>query len=103
MANQPSNTTLEPAIAVALLDKLSTDDTFREMFQKNPQAALQAIGHPETTGAATCLSKVSGLSLASKEILAASRDELFDLLTNSLSLQPHKLCTIPPSKSLSDK
>ena len=63
----------------SLLDKLSSDDTFREQFQKDPRSALAAVGHEPSAdasvaeGAWMCM----GVSqLASKEAIKASRDAL---------------------------
>ena len=36
---------LPAAIAEKLLDELSTDDAFRDLFEKNPRAALKQIGY----------------------------------------------------------
>jgi putative modified peptide len=63
----------------SLLDKLSSDDDFRGLFQKDPRAALAAVGHKPALdtsvkeGAWMCMS-VS--QLASKEAIKASRDSL---------------------------
>jgi putative modified peptide len=71
---------LSDELADKLLDKLSTDDTFRAHFQSNPRAALASIGF---AAAANAGADEHGLwsccavpQLASKEAIAASRDEL---------------------------
>jgi putative modified peptide len=63
-----------------LLDKLSSDDSFREQFAADPRAALASLGDenarsavPGARGAWTCLT-VS--KLASKEQISAGRQEL---------------------------
>lgn len=63
----------------SLLDKLATDDDFRASFQKDPRAALAAVGHKPSAdakvveGAWMCM----GVSqLASKEAIKASRTAL---------------------------
>jgi putative modified peptide len=63
-----------------LLDKLSSDNAFRALFETDPRAALASLGDQEAQSAApgargvwTCLA-VS--QLASKEHIAASRQEL---------------------------
>ena len=70
-----------PKVVDALLDKLSSDDDFRDLFQKDPREALRRVGHetPEQSvdvagsdPVLCCHSK----SLASKEQLRASRDQL---------------------------
>ena len=73
-------------VADALLDKLSSDDKFRELFERNPHAALHQLGHDtpkELVGIAgsdpvMCLT--SG-GLASKEQIRAARSELQEQLT----------------------
>lgn len=63
----------------ALLDKLSSDDDFRSLFQKDPRQALAAIGHKASAdasvekGAWLCMGVAQ---LASKESIKASRDVL---------------------------
>jgi putative modified peptide len=70
---------LSDETADRLLDKLSTDDEFRAQFQRNPRKALASVGHKAAadesvkSGAWSCMA-VS--ELASKEAIAASRDEL---------------------------
>ncbi len=74
-------------VADKLLDKLSSDDDFRALFQRNPRAALQQVGHvtPETDrdvkGAdpVLCCNNVS--TLASKEQIRAARAQLHAQLT----------------------
>ena len=70
---------LDPATADTLLDRLSSDDAFRDLFQRSPREALASIGHGDAAnkslaeGSWTCLA-VS--QLASKETIRATRDEL---------------------------
>lgn len=73
--------------ATSLLDKLSSDDAFRAQFQKDPAAALTALGMP--TALAECC---KGKKLASKDVLAKSRNDLTALLTSKLALNVHDLC-----------
>ena len=74
----------------ALLDKLASDDEFRETFQKNPRKALAAVGHKPSgdssvaQGAWTCLA-VS--RLADKETIRASRDKLREQLLSASAAQ----------------
>lgn len=69
-----------------LLDKLASDDGFRDAFQKSPRSALASIGHKaaadpkETEGAWMCMS-VS--QLASKEAIKASHSALREQLLAS--------------------
>jgi putative modified peptide len=70
---------LSDETADKLLDRLSSDDEFRAQFVKDPRKALAAVGHAPAAdekiseGSWSCLA-VS--SLASKETIRASRDEL---------------------------
>jgi putative modified peptide len=84
---------LDPKIADKLLDLLSTDDDFRDLFQKDPQVALQQVGYSEGTASAT--SKASSApsfaaccrvdTLASKEVILAARSEIKKMLTSGLA------------------
>ncbi len=77
----------DPKVIKTLLDRLTTDDDFRELFQKDASAALAEAGHraPSDTlrtglsaapSAGTCLQMQAGASLASKEDIAAQRAKL---------------------------
>lgn len=73
-----------------LLDLLSTDDQFRDLFQRDAQSALVQAGYEAPAGAesaaatsgAACMQLSSGDSLASKEQIARDRAKL----ESSLSL-----------------
>ena len=77
-------------VADALLDKLSSDDKFRELFQRNPRAALHQIGHetPKDVEGISgsdpimCLTSTGGL--ASKEDISAARGQLQEQLTGGM-------------------
>jgi putative modified peptide len=77
---------LSDETADRLLDKLSTDDAFREQFQNDPRAALAAVGHAEAAdagvkeGAWSCMAVQQ---LASKEAIKASRDVMRKQLTQA--------------------
>ena len=64
-----------PDVADKLLDKLSSDDEFRDLFQKNPRAALRQIGHEtpdsnrDVRGADPVLCCYNLQGLASKEAI----------------------------------
>ena len=81
-----SAVTLTSAHAHALVDRLATDDVFRELFRRDTPAALRAIGVPEA--AAAC---VATRNLASKETFAAAREAMCRQLTGTLDLQVHLL------------
>lgn len=48
---------LDPKVADKLLDLLGTDNEFRRLFKKDPQAALAQVGHPEAKAAVAALRK----------------------------------------------
>jgi putative modified peptide len=56
-----------------LLDLLATDDSFRELFERNPEAAFERLGYPPTAGQLECCKP---RKLASKDVIEASRDEM---------------------------
>ncbi|GAB3344617.1 NHLP-related RiPP peptide [Lysobacter tyrosinilyticus] len=60
MAKQKS-APLDPKVADKLLDLLSTDNAFRRLFKKDPQAALAQAGHPEAKAALAAQRKGSPL------------------------------------------
>ena len=75
-----------PANVVAsLLDKLGSDDKFRDLFQKNPAAALKQVGAAEPEACAACMTVTK---LASKDAIKASSKALTAQLTKTLMLQP---------------
>ncbi len=82
---------LSPEIVDKLLDKLSSDDEFRAVFQKNPRIALAYLGHEGATNAGP---KDEGVwacarcdQLASKETISTTRDELQKQLMTSLAVK----------------
>ena len=85
MANSPK--ALPPKVVAYLLDKLSSDDTFRELFVSNPVAALKQAGAPDPEDCARCM-KVS--TLAKKEVIQQTRKALENQLSN-LALTPPQL------------
>ena len=81
-----SNPALPKDVVAALLDKLSADDAFRDLFAKDPAAALKRVGASEADaeGCARCL-KVS--KLADKKVIQESRAALTTKLTASMDLR----------------
>ncbi|KFN43963.1 NHLP-related RiPP peptide [Arenimonas oryziterrae] len=73
---------LSPKVVDALLDKLSSDDDFRALFQKNPRAALRQVGHvtPEedrdVRGADPVLCCYNLHGLADKETIKQGRSRI---------------------------
>ena len=78
--------TLEATHVNALLDRLATDDVFRELYKRDTRAALRAVGVPEA--AAMC---IATKNLASKETFVAARDALFAQLSSTLMYTPFLL------------
>ena len=68
---------LPPRIAKLLLDKLETDDAFRDAFAKSPGQALRSIGHAD---AAPCLALKPGTTLASPAQIKAQRSKIEGLM-----------------------
>lgn len=75
-------------IADKLLDRLSSDDDFRALFQKDAAAALNSLGHSEPAGPASKDSALKCLrceSLPTKEAFVQSRDAYRKQLTSMLN------------------
>jgi putative modified peptide len=73
-----------------LLDKLSSDDDFRDHFTRDPHSALASLGHSIDASQrgvagvdpAACLGGMSA-NLASKEDISAARDSLHEQLSSA--------------------
>lgn len=97
---------LDAKIADKLLDLLSTDDEFREHFQRDHLSALRAIGHmsPQPEKVTACGLALSATQpepfreckvrqLASKESIAAARNEIRSMLLQGLDQTTPQLDT----------
>ena len=88
---------LDPKVADRLLDLLGSDNAFRRLFKKDPQAALAQVGHAEakavlaarkagapapTQSTASCCQVAR---IAPKATIVRARDELKAMLTQSLA------------------
>ena len=101
---------LDPKVADKLLDLLSTDNEFRRLFKKDPQAALAQVGHPEAKAAVAALRKGPPFTppgpppsvppvwscckvdrIAPKADIIKARTELRTMLTSSLAQTPPML------------
>ncbi|MCM2336128.1 MAG: NHLP-related RiPP peptide [Pseudomonas sp.] len=103
MTTTTTTAALAPAIADRLLDLLSTDDLFRERFQRDPLAALQSIGHeaPPPAQMTACGETIAAMpqpfaeckvrELAPKETIAAARAEIRAMLLRGLAQETPKL------------
>ena len=68
---------LPPRIAKLLLDKLETDNDFRDAFVSSPEQALRSMGQTE---AAPCMALKAGQTLASPEQIKAQRAKLQEVM-----------------------
>jgi putative modified peptide len=79
---------LDPKVADKLLDLLSTDNEFRRLFKKDPQAALAKLGHraPPTTKRMCASIK----AIAPKQEIADARDQLnAHMISSGIFTIPH--------------
>ena len=81
--------TLSAAVAKNLLEKLSTDDAFRDLFVTDPAKALEKAGYDSTDKAVAAQNATLSVcckvrELASKETIQASFDELLAMFTSGL-------------------
>jgi putative modified peptide len=72
-------------VVASLLDKLGSDDAFRDLFQKNPAEALRQVGAPDPEHCALCM---KAPKLASKEAIKGANKQLTAQLTATLAQQP---------------
>ena len=84
---------LSEDIVDSLLEKLGSDDAFREQFQSSPRAALASLGHQAAAsakdGEAGVWACMATASLASKTSINDSRVALRQqLLTSMASFSP---------------
>ena len=82
------HTPFDPAVADKLLELLSTDNDFRDLFAKDPVAAVRKAGHdiPEDALMA-CMTTVQ---IAPKEEIAQARALIKDFLTSAAAYNnPH--------------
>lgn len=68
---------LHPRVAKLLLDKLESDNDFRDAFVNSPEQALRSIGHTE---AAPCMALKAGATLASPDQIKAQRSKLEEVM-----------------------
>lgn len=89
---------IDPLLADRLLDLLSSDDAFRQLFQLSPQAALRSIGYEQRSSPNGPLLHGLGLNhtpepfslceigqLASKEAIREARMALKETLVQGLA------------------
>jgi putative modified peptide len=87
-----------PQVADMLLEKLSTDDAFRSLFQQDTRAALAIVGHVTPAGdvgvpgrdPVMCAYNMQGL--ATKERISSAKESLRAYLTAPLPQAMFGLC-----------
>jgi len=84
MAGQP----LPHNVVETLLEKLATDDTFRALFQKDPEAALKQAGSTNPKQDCAC---ISASNLPSKQIIQQTRAAIHSQLTSALNMAVFKV------------
>lgn len=90
--------TFSPEVADKLLDKLSTDQAFRDLFEKNPRAALKQVGHvtaePDRDvkgqDPVLCCYNLGG-GLASMDAIRAGREKFKSSMTSTQAYVIFKL------------
>ncbi|KAF1699145.1 putative modified peptide [Pseudoxanthomonas jiangsuensis] len=84
MTSNQASQPMDAAVVDELLDRLSSDDGFRDLFATDPRAALAQIGH--VVPADDPLLCAQTTVLASKEELAAAREALREHLTSAVTM-----------------
>jgi putative modified peptide len=83
---------LDPKVADKLLDLLSTDNSFRRLFKRNPGKALEQVGFVVSAGMVSPAGCFFGITkLASKADIIKARNELLKYLTAGLAQNPIQL------------
>lgn len=82
--NEQGHAPLDAQTADKLLELLSTNDQFRELFTSDRQAALAQVGYPDAAEPSIQCTSVD--QLASKEEIAQAREELKSVLTSQAAL-----------------
>ncbi|QBB69007.1 putative modified peptide [Pseudolysobacter antarcticus] len=83
MAGEP----LPQNVVETLLDKLATDDTFRDLFQNDQEAALKQIGLKNPKNYCECAHPPK---LPSKQAIEQTRTALQSQLTSNLGMMVFK-------------
>jgi len=78
---------LEPVVAARLIDRLSTDDAFRNRFATDTATALHEVGHIADVAELNAFlgSCFCGVTVADKATIAGTRDEIYKMLTQGTS------------------
>lgn len=73
---------LEPAVAARLVDRLATDDAFRERFVTDTAASLHEVGHIADVDELNAFIEKCffGVKLADKVTISAARQEIHAML-----------------------
>ena len=94
---------LSESLVHNLLDKLSSADDFRALFQRSPREALASLGHEAAANASDSDKGIWAClrcdTLASAETIGKSRDQLrIQLLIESAQFNPVALAIAPPQR-----
>ena len=85
-------TPLAPEVADRLLDLLSSDDKFRDLFVRDPVSALLRVGYSASDKELAQLRSTMKVdSLAPKDAIAAARVQLSSSPTSLLCMNPIQL------------
>ena len=84
MAGEP----LPHNVVEMLLEKLATDDNFRALFQKDPEAALKQAGTTNPKQDCACM---SASNLPSKQVIQQTRVTIHSQLTSALNMAVFKV------------
>lgn len=79
MTSNQASQPIDPAVVDELLDRLSSDDSFRDLFATDPRAALAQIGHVAPADDPLLCAQTT--VLAPKEEIAAARKALHAYLS----------------------
>lgn len=89
-----TKTTLPRAQALALLQRLATDDAFRTTYQQDAATALKSAGVPEDVVDSLEATSVAAATLRAKEVFQRAYEQVRDDLAEVC------LCHRPPTISL---
>lgn len=83
MAQHP----LPAKVVDQLLERLASDDSFRALFERNPEAAFERLGYPPTQEQLSCC---KAGKLADKATIQSTREEMREkMILGSLAHRPN--------------
>lgn len=84
MTSSQAKPPMDPAVVDKLLDRLSSDDGFRDLFAKDPRSALAEVGYEAPSDDPLLCAQTT--VLASKEEIASARKALQANLTDRAAM-----------------